>query len=273
MNNNERSILPGAERLAELSRARKEVHWCRFIVCKCGKWCYHFKRILNHHNFPVWVSCKISGVFWRKRWKMQLRQWKPNDLRHEKSKGLVHMSKCKDFNITWLFPQIMQTRRFSRWFGCSGGWSRSTATCIGATAASTTCSFQSSRDFKDMDQSGANCQWIFMNFYFWSYSKVFSTSSQNIPNWLKLPILLPQALTSTSNLRHHQLGLPDAKGTTASSAKPSVAIPHLGGAVIKRGVVRTWDFKNHRKEGWCCFLDGVSVLGQAAKRCWEKASK
>lgn len=29
---------------------------------------------------------------------------------------------------------------------------------------------------------------------------------------------------------YHQLGLPDAKGTTASSAKPSVAIPHLGGA-------------------------------------------
>ena len=93
--------------------------------------------------------------------------------------------------------------------------------------------------------------WIFI---FEVIQKFFSTSSQNIPNWLKLLILLPQALTSTSNLRHHQLGLPDAKGTTFSSAKPSVAIPHRGGA----GVFRTWDFKNPRKEvgfvSWRVFL-------------------
>ena len=84
-----------------------------------------------------------------------------------------------------------------------------------------------------LQRHGSKWGKLLMNVYeflFWSYSKVFSTSSQNIPNWLKLLILLPQALTSTSNLRHHQLGLPDAKGTTFSSAKPSVAIPHLGGA-------------------------------------------
>lgn len=106
--NDERTILlPGAERLAELSRARKEAHWCRFHVCKCGNDAPISVGSETITTFQFGLPAK-SPVFWDGRGgRCNCSSGSRTTSGMKSRRVLVHMSKCKDFNITWPFPQIM----------------------------------------------------------------------------------------------------------------------------------------------------------------------